>query len=100
MSKTFCNLPWTQLYVATSGHQRICCMNSENIEKSDGYRQYNMNKDEILDSWNSDYLKKMRLSLIKGERVSTCSRCYLQEDLGYSSMRSETDKEKLINSTI
>lgn len=99
MSKTFCNLPWTQLYVATSGHQRICCMNSENIEKSDGYRQYNMNKDEILDSWNSDYLKKMRLSLIKGERVSTCSRCYLQEDRGYSSMRSETDKEKLINST-
>lgn len=99
MSKTFCNLPWTQLYVATSGHQRICCMNSENIEKSDGYRQYNMNKDEILDSWNSDYLKKMRLSLIKGERVSTCSRCYLQEDRGYSSMRSEIDKEKLINLT-
>jgi MoaA/NifB/PqqE/SkfB family radical SAM enzyme len=74
-------------------------MNSENIEKSDGYRQYNMNKDEILDGWNSDYLKKMRLSLIKGERVSTCSRCYLQEDRGYSSMRSEIDKEKLINLT-
>ena len=49
MSETFCNLPWTQLYVATSGHQRICCMNSENIEKSDGYRQYNMSRDEILD---------------------------------------------------
>jgi hypothetical protein len=99
MSKTFCNLPWTQLYVATSGHQRICCMNTENIEKSDGYRQYNMNKDEILDSWNSDYLKKMRLSLIKGERVSTCAKCYQAEDLGYTSLRSEKDKEKLIRQT-
>jgi MoaA/NifB/PqqE/SkfB family radical SAM enzyme len=99
MSKTFCNLPWTQLYVATSGHQRICCMNNENIEKLDGYRQYNMREDQILDSWNSDYLKKMRLALIKGERVRTCSRCYLQEDLGYSSMRSENNKEKLIAST-
>ena len=99
MSKTFCRLPWTQLYVATSGHQRICCMNSENIEKSDGYRQYNMNNDEILDGWNSDYLKKMRLALINGERVNTCSRCYLQEELGYSSMRSENEKEKLISST-
>ena len=99
MSKTFCCLPWTQLYVATSGHQRICCMNSENIEKSDGYRQYNMNNDEILDGWNSDYLKKMRMALMNGERVNTCSRCYLQEDLGYSSMRSEDGKEKLISST-
>ena len=99
MSKTFCNLPWTQLYVATSGHQRICCMNSENIEKSDGYRHYNMKQDEILDGWNSDYLKKMRMSLMNGERVKTCSRCYLQEDLGYSSMRSERDKEKLIQQT-
>ena len=99
MSKTFCHLPWTQLYVATSGYQRICCMNSENIEKSDRYRQYNMSNDEILDGWNSDYLKKMRLALINGERVSTCSRCYLQEDMGYSSMRSEKNKKKLINST-
>jgi len=74
-------------------------MNSENIEKLDGYRQYNMNNDEILDSWNSEYLKKMRLSLINGERVSTCSRCYLQEDLGYASMRSEDNKKKLIEST-
>ena len=99
MSKTFCHLPWTQLYVATSGHQRICCMNSENIEKADGYRQYNMKNDEILDGWNSNYLKKMRMALINGERVNTCSRCYLQEDLGYSSMRSEDEKEKLISST-
>lgn len=99
MSKTFCSLPWTQLYVATSGHQRICCMNSENIEKSDGYRQYNASKDGIVDCWNSDYLKKLRLSLIKGEKVNTCSRCYMQEELGYSSMRNQKNKDNLVRST-
>ena len=92
MSKTFCNFPWKQIYVATSGHQRLCCQNSENIEKSDGYRQFNMFNDEITDCWNSEYLKKMRLALIRGDKVDTCSKCYVQEKEGYKSLRS-TDKK-------
>ena len=51
MSKTFCRLPWTQLYVATSGHQKICCMNDEHITKDDGYYQFNMKKDQTLEHY-------------------------------------------------
>ena len=99
MSNTFCNLPWKQLYVSTSGNHRICCMNPDNITKDDGYLHYNMTRDKITDSWNSKYMRDMRLKLIKGEKHSNCQRCYLQEDLGHSSMRDTKDMDDLINNT-
>ena len=99
MSKTFCNLPWKQLYVSTSGNHRICCMNPDNITKDDGYLHYNMTRDKITDSWNSKYMRDMRSKLIKGEKHSNCQRCYLQEDLGHSSMRDTRDMDDLINNT-
>ena len=99
MSNTFCNLPWKQLYVSTSGNHRICCMNNDNITKDDGYLHYNMTRDKITDSWNSKYMRDMRLKLIKGEKHSNCQRCYLQEDLGHSSMRDTKDMDDLINNT-
>ena len=64
MSKTFCSYAWRHLYVHTTGHQKICCMSEDNIVKADGYRHYNMNQDRILDSWNSDYMKGIRLKMI------------------------------------
>ena len=99
MSKTFCNLPWNQLYISTSGNHRICCNNPHNITKNDGYHQFNMTRDKITDSWNSDYLKDMRLKLIKGERHPNCQKCYLLEDQGHLVMRDEQGMEELIRNT-
>lgn len=99
MSKTFCNLPWTRLYVATSGHQKICCHNDEHITKDDGYHQFNMQRDMVNDSWNSNYMKEMRLALMNGKRVSQCKKCYIQEDDGHSSMRSTVDMDILLAQT-
>ena len=99
MSNTFCNFPWKQIYVATSGHQRLCCQNIENIEKEDGYKQYNMLHDKITDCWNSEYMKKMRLAMIKGEKVATCSKCYTQEQEGYNSLRNTEGKDYFVKNT-
>ena len=99
MSKTFCNLPWKQIYVSTSGNHRVCCNNPDNIEKDDSYFHYNMTRDKISDSWNSQYMKHMRQTLIKGERHTNCKRCYLQEDLGHISLRDTTGMEQLIKDT-
>jgi len=99
MSKTFCNLPWIQLYISTSGNHRICCNNNDNIPKDDGYYHFNMTRDKITDSWNSDYLKDMRLTLMKGEKHKNCQRCYLQEDLGHISMRDTKNIDALIKNT-
>ncbi len=99
MSKTFCNLPWSQLYISTEGNHRICCNNPDNIPKDDGYHHFNMTRDGITDSWNSDYMKKMRIQLMNGEKHKNCERCYLQEELGHISMRDTKGMQELIQNT-
>jgi len=99
MSKTFCNYPWRHLYVHTTGHQKICCMSEDNITKADGYRQYNMKEDQMLDSWNSEYMKNIRLKMIAGEEIVNCKKCVTAETQGLQSMRTTNNKEYYIGST-
>jgi MoaA/NifB/PqqE/SkfB family radical SAM enzyme len=99
MSKTFCSYPWRHLYVHTTGHQKICCMSEDNITKQDGYHQFNMKQDQILDSWNSEYMKQIRLKMIAGEDIINCKKCVTAEFQGLQSMRTVDNKEKWISST-
>lgn len=99
MSKSFCSYPWKHLYVHTTGHQKVCCMSEDNIVKSDGYRQFNMSKDEVLDSWNSDYMKKVRLKMLADEPLASCRRCVEAESKGLTSMRSTHQKDFWISTT-
>ena len=99
MSKTFCSYPWRHQYVHTTGHQKICCMSEDNITKEDGYKQYNMHTDEVLDSWNSTYMKNIRLKMIAGEPIVNCKKCVVAESQGLESMRTVQHKDKWIQST-
>jgi MoaA/NifB/PqqE/SkfB family radical SAM enzyme len=99
MSKTFCNFPWKQIYISTSGNHRICCMNQHNITKDDGYFHFNMARDKMSDSWNSEYMKAMRVKLMNGEKHENCGRCYQQEELGHQAMRDDLGMEELIKNT-
>ena len=74
-------------------------MSEDNITKENQYDHYNMSKDEILDSWNSKYMKNIRLKMIAGEKVSNCQRCVDSESQGLTSMRTVDNKEKFIRST-
>ena len=99
MSKNFCSYPWEHLYIHTSGHQRVCCMSDENITKDDMYHQYNMNNDSLLDSWNSDWMKNIRLKMIAEQYIPNCKRCYIAESQGLQSMRTRNKKNYYINNT-
>ena len=99
MSKHYCAYPWEHIYVHTSGHQRLCCMSEENITKDDGYHQFKMSQDLILDSWNSNYMKNIRLKMIAGEYISPCKKCYLAESQGLQSMRAKEKKDYYISNT-
>jgi len=91
--KTFCNYPWKHLYVQTTGHFKVCCLSPEHITKNDGYYQYNLSKDKISDSWNSNYMIETRKKMLAGERLDICKRCYDLEDRGIKSMRNVKDYE-------
>ena len=93
MSKTFCAYPWRHLYVASTGHQKICCLSNEHITKDDGYHQFNLSRDNLSSGWNSDYMKNIRKKMLQGESLPTCKRCYDLEAKGITSMRDKTNME-------
>ena len=68
-------------------------MSEDNITKADGYRQYNMKEDRMLDSWNSGYIKNIRLKMIAGEEIVNCKKCVTAEAQGLQSMRTVDNKE-------
>lgn len=74
-------------------------MSEDNITKEDGYHQYNMKNDAVLDSWNSHYMKNIRLKMIAGENIINCAKCVKAESQGLQSMRTLDNKDYFINST-
>jgi len=102
MSDTLCNYPFRHLYVETNGHQKLCCMPNEFIEKNDGYRHFKMT-DGLVSGWNSDYMKQVRINMLKGNKVSACKKCYTLEANGQQSLRmaagqiNETVQQKYIS---
>tara|TARA_Y100000592_G_scaffold99903_1_gene177711 strand:+ start:249 stop:1445 length:1197 start_codon:yes stop_codon:yes gene_type:complete len=74
-------------------------MNQDNITKDDGYFHFNMTRDKISDSWNSEYMKEMRVKLMNGEKHDNCRRCYQQEELGHQAMRDDLGMKDLIKDT-
>jgi len=74
-------------------------MSKDHITKENQYDQYNLSKDEILDSWNSQYVKDIRLKMIAGEEITSCEKCTRAESQGLTSMRTTNEKERHVRST-
>jgi hypothetical protein len=91
MSDTFCSYPWKHLYIGTTGHTKVCCLSDEHVVKNDGYFQYNLSNDSVLDGWNNEYMQDVRKKMLSGERLKICKRCYDNEDQGLTSMRAKED---------
>ncbi len=81
-NKTFCMAPWTHTYLSPQSERRLCCASREKAswtnqyidsEKADKNSDY---KPITLDEhWNSDYMKRIRKSLMAGEEISQCQVC-------------------------
>jgi hypothetical protein len=52
-----------------------------------------LQKDDLKTIWNSEKMKDLRLTFLKDERPSTCSRCYQMEDLGQRSVRNKLNDD-------
>jgi len=83
-SKVFCMAPWIQLHAQTNGKVAPCCMSS--IKNGNEIGDLNINP-SLLDSWNSENMKKLRLDMLSGNKNSICDNCYDYEKLGRSTER-------------
>lgn len=85
-NKSFCMAPWMSLHVWPEGKTFPCCLWDVSEPIGD------INKDSLEDIWNSEKMKDARVKMLKGEKLSACSRCYHLEDTGYPSYRQELNK--------
>ena len=95
MSDTFCPLLFQHLATHPHGGVTHCCIadHRQSLSSSrDGDRFYNLNRDTVHDTMNSDSYKKARLEVLDGKKPKACLRCYAEEAKGMNSKRIEEIK--------
>ena len=121
-SDTFCILPWIHLSTRPDGSMRVCCTANASsvgptndkvhggqvgILKTEDGKPNNLNVSDFLSSWNSSYMKNVRLQMLDGEKPPSCLKCFKEEAAGYVSKRKweteywskRVDIERLIDNT-
>ena len=101
-SDTFCILPWVHLSTRPDGSMRVCCTANASsvgktndkehggqvgILKTEDGKPNNLNVSDFLSSWNSTYMKNVRMQMLNGEMPPSCIKCYKEEAAGHNSKR-------------
>lgn len=95
MSETFCPLLFQHLATHPHGGVTHCCVADHRNSLSssrDGDRFYNLNRDTVFDTMNSESYRKARLEVLDGKKPKACMRCYSEEAKGMASKRLEEIK--------
>lgn len=91
MSQTFCPLPWNFQAIRANGDLRVCCQSnvtaSRGVLKKSSTQSFNAGSDCLDDARNSETLKDVRRSILKGEWNPNCTRCEQEEKAGLNSRR-------------
>jgi len=95
---TRCILPWIHQYGDLSGQYGLCCFTLNHPGNLFG-KDLSPNQ-----AFNSDHIRSVRLSMLKGEKVSDCKVCYEWEDKNIESHRQRmnhkfNEYEKLYDTT-
>ena len=83
----FCVLPWIHMHPWPDGRVFTCCLSEHHTPVGD------LNEQTLDEVYNSDVMKKFRLDLLEGKKISNCNRCYEQEQLGHSTLRKRSNEE-------
>ena len=77
-----CVIPWVHLNITPQGKVRHCCVGTD-------YNNYagDLSDNTIEEIFNGEYMQKLRLQMLAGEKPSICSKCYETENSGASSSR-------------
>ena len=103
-TETFCALPWLHLSTRPNGHMRVCCtanasgvaVNADSTKKPvsesgvlrrDDGKPANLATTGLMESWNNEYMKGVRRAMMNGEKPSSCTKCFKEEEAGHRSKR-------------
>lgn len=94
-NKTLCAVPFVSTMINTDTTVRYCCMvkgQYNRVTKDDG-TSYTCRDNFVEDSWNSTYMKNLRMDMIRGVPITGCDVCYRQEANGRTSNREHSLRE-------
>lgn len=80
-SKVFCMFPWLHLNATPRGDIYPCCSNDYSAPMA------NTKDMSLEEAFNSDYMKQLRLNMLKGEKSDICNFCYSHEKASPHSFR-------------
>ena len=84
----FCIRPFNSALIKTNGNIRVCCR----IKDTD-IVDFNINRNNIKEWWNSDYIKNLRKKFLNNEKPNECITCWNEEDAGIVSHRIRSNHE-------
>jgi MoaA/NifB/PqqE/SkfB family radical SAM enzyme len=96
-SKVFCMAPWVHMHTSPVGNAFSCCIAKDFFGSS-----INTSLEDLV---NSDHMKAMRVDMLAGKQIPTCSSCYQHEQQGIASFRAqfkerfEKDFDEVIGNT-
>lgn len=80
-SKTFCMFPWLHLNVTPKGNIYPCCSNDYTNPIA------NTETSTLKEAFNSDYMKQLRVNMLKDVKSPICTFCYDHEKASPHSFR-------------
>lgn len=92
INEYFCILPWVHFHLDTvTGFVKVCCSAKEFVSQHGiPMSLYQFTLDEIS---NSDYMRKFRERMARGEKLPECVFCFAREKNFGSSLRTNANKE-------
>ena len=85
-SESFCILPWIHLHGWPDGHAYPCCLGNASFPVG------NLKENTMAEIWNDEPMKLMRKNMLEDKKCKECSDCYEQERAGFSSNRTNSNK--------
>lgn len=81
----------------SSGNLRLCCnsMPGKNMILDDQGKPYRLDQSRgsLGEIYNAEWIKSIRRSMMAGEKISICERCYTEEDAGVRSARQSSNSK-------
>lgn len=80
-NSALCVVPWTHTFISPQSERRMCCASRE---QSSFINQYLDQPGEsgsvykpvtLKEHWNSEYMRNIRLKMLRGEKLSQCEVC-------------------------
>ena len=96
-SPTFCALPWIHLATRPNGDARLCCVTNASgastgdhtvgLVKKENGQPANFGRETPLESFNNEYMRDVRLTMLEGKIPASCTKCFEEESNGVVSKR-------------